>query len=103
MKSTSALALIISTWVLSSWVWGVTQAAEPSPGSSFKELCQKQASLSDEARKTVEVLLKEAGTSDCELAAKNLLSRTELSLGQTGISDRFSLYFCSILWNLELG
>lgn len=87
MKSASAVALMISMWIFSGWGWGVTQAAESSQGSSFKEWCQKLTSLSAERRKTVETLLAEAGTSDCELAAKNLSSRTALNLVSRGISD----------------
>lgn len=87
MKSTSTVALIISMWVLSSWGWAVTQAAEPSLRSSFEEWCQQKASLSAEARKTVEVLLEEAGTNDCELAANNVSSRTELYLSGNEITD----------------
>lgn len=87
MKSASVVALMISMWMFSGSGWGATQAAEPSPGSSFKQLCQKLTSLSAERRKTVEALLAEAGTSDCELAAKNLSSRTALNLVSRGISD----------------
>ena len=87
MKSTSAVALTIGVWMFSSCGWGATQAAEPNLGSSFEQWCQQQASLSAEARKTLEVLLEEAGTSDCELAAKNLSSRTALNLVSRGISD----------------
>ena len=81
---------------------GVTQAAEPSPRSSFKEWCQKRSSLSAEVRKTVEVLLAQAGTSDCKLAAENLLSRTELYLSQTGISDLSPLSGLTNLTKLTL-
>ena len=87
MKSTSAVALMLGMWVFSAWGWGVTQAAEPSLGSSFKEWCQKKVGLSAEARKTVEVLLKEADTNDCELAAKNLSSGTEMYLISRQITD----------------
>jgi len=87
MKPTSAVALMLGMWVLSGWGWGVTQAAESTQGSSFKQWCQQQASLSVEARITVEVLLAEAGTSDCERAAKTLSSRTELRLENDQITD----------------
>jgi internalin A len=87
MKSTSTVALTLGLWMFNGWGWGVTQAAEPSLGSSFKDWCQKRTSLSAEARKTVEELLKEAGTSDCELAAKDLSSRTVLSLPEAPITD----------------
>jgi len=87
MKSASVVALMISMWMFSGWGWGVTQAAESSQESSFKEWCQKLASLSAQRRKTVEAVLAEAGTSGCELAAKNLSSRTALNLVSRGISD----------------
>ncbi|NES17737.1 MAG: leucine-rich repeat domain-containing protein, partial [Symploca sp. SIO3E6] len=99
MKSTSTVALIIGMWVFSGWGWEITQAAEPSVGSSFEELCLQQASLSEEVRKTVEVLLEAAGTSDCELAANNLLTRTELDLTGKGITDITPI---SELTNLEV-
>jgi len=102
MKPISAVALMISVWAFSGWGWGVAQAAEPSRGSSFKEWCQKRSSLSAEVRKTVEVLLAQAGTSDCELAAENLLSRTELYLSQTGISDLSPLSGLTNLTKLTL-
>jgi len=102
MKSTNAVALMISMWVFSGCEWEVTQAAEPSPRSSFKEWCQKRSTLSAEPRKTVEVLLAQAGTSDCELAAENLLSRTELYLSQTGISDLSPLSRLTNLTKLTL-
>lgn len=69
MKPTSAIALMINMWVFSGCGWEVTQAAEPSRGSSFTQWCQKQASWSAEDKKTVEVLLEQAGRSDCKLAA----------------------------------
>jgi internalin A len=92
MKLTSAIALMISMWVFSGWGWGVTQAAEPSLGSSFEEWCLQKATLSAERRKTVEILLEEAGTSDCELAAKNLLSRTELKIYASNQNNTISSY-----------
>jgi internalin A len=102
MKPTRAVALIIGMWAFSGWGWGVAQAAEPSRESSFKEWCQKLTSLSAERQKTVEVLLAQAGTSDCELAAENLLSRTELYLSQTGISDLSPLSGLTNLTKLTL-
>jgi internalin A len=97
MKLTSAIALMISMWMFSGWGWGwgVTQAAEPSLGSSFEEWCLQKASLSAERRKTVSLLLEEAGTSDCELAAKNLLSRTELKIYASNQNE----YYIQLLRN----
>lgn len=99
MKSASAVALTLGMWMFSGWGWGITEAAEPSQGSSFQEWCQQQASLSDEARKTVEVLLEAAGTSDCERADENLSSLTELGLSFYQITDVSPL---SQLTNLEV-
>ncbi|MFP4122225.1 leucine-rich repeat domain-containing protein [Coleofasciculus sp.] len=84
MDKTAVIALTISTWILG---WEVAQAANPSLGSSFKEWCLNKTSLSAEARKTVEVLLEEAGTSDCKQADENLSSRTELFLYDNKITD----------------
>ncbi|MEQ8386441.1 MAG: leucine-rich repeat domain-containing protein [Coleofasciculus sp. A1-SPW-01] len=84
MKRISTLALYLSIW---GWGYGVAIAAEPSLGSSFKEWCLKRESLSDEPRNTVEVLLEEAGASDCEQADDYLSSRTELDLSSNQITD----------------
>ncbi|MEQ8960725.1 MAG: leucine-rich repeat domain-containing protein, partial [Coleofasciculus sp. C2-GNP5-27] len=65
MKQISALALCLSMW---GWGYGVAIAATPSLGSSFREWCLQRTSLSASLRNTVEVLLEEAGTSDCEQA-----------------------------------
>ncbi|HLO50199.1 MAG TPA: leucine-rich repeat domain-containing protein, partial [Kamptonema sp.] len=103
MKSTRAVALIISAWAISGLGWGVTQAAAPNQRNSFKEWCLQQASLSADARITVEVLLAEAGTNDCELAAKKLLSLTKIYLIQKGISDLNPLSELTNLEELYLG
>ena len=84
MKWINACALFLSIWGLG---WGVAQAASPSLGSSFREWCLQRTSLSAEARKTVEVLLVQAGTSDCEQANNNLSSHTELNLNGNQIID----------------
>jgi internalin A len=103
MKSTSAAALMLGMWVFSGCGWGITQAAEPSLGSSFEEWCKQKASLSAEARRTVELLLEQAGTSDCEVAANNLSSRTELTIyGLRPIIDLAPLAGLTNLKNLHL-
>ncbi|MEQ8973051.1 MAG: leucine-rich repeat domain-containing protein [Coleofasciculus sp. C1-SOL-03] len=96
MDKTAVMALTIGTWIFG---WEVAQAANPSLGSSFQEWCLNKTSLSAEARKTVEVLLEEAGTSDCKQADDNLSSRTELDLSFSQITDVSSL---SGLTNLSL-
>ncbi|MEQ9553462.1 MAG: hypothetical protein RIM23_28050 [Coleofasciculus sp. G3-WIS-01] len=62
MKSTNTVVLITSVFMFSVWGWGITQAAEPSLGSSFRDFCLQKESLSAETIKTVEVLLEAAGT-----------------------------------------
>lgn len=84
MDKTAVIALTIGTWILGG---EVAQATNPSLGSSFQEWCLNKTSLSAEARKTVEVLLEEAGTSDCKQADDNLSSRTELDLSFSHITD----------------
>ncbi|MEQ8957856.1 MAG: leucine-rich repeat domain-containing protein, partial [Coleofasciculus sp. C2-GNP5-27] len=84
MPKTAVIALTISTWILG---WEVAQAANPSLGSSFQEWCLNKTRLSAEARKTVEVLLEIADTSDCQQADENLSSRTELDLKVNQITD----------------
>jgi internalin A len=55
--------------------------------TSFADWCKHKDSLSKEARHTVEVLLKKAGTSDCNEAEKVLLNLTELNLEYNQIID----------------
>jgi hypothetical protein len=66
------------------------KAAETQPGNSgrtFTDWCREKASLSPEAKLTVEVLLKTAGTTECDAANQKLSSVTELNLNFHGISD----------------
>ena len=84
MKRISVLALFLSLW---GWGYGVAIAAQPSLGSSFREWCLQRTSLSASLRKTVEVLLKKAGTSNCSQADKILSSLTELYLIDNQIID----------------
>jgi|GEM_PF-2887613 len=53
----------------------------------FEELCLQKDSLSAEVAKTVQIMLDEVGTNDCELASGALLSRTLLILSNKGITD----------------
>jgi Leucine-rich repeat (LRR) protein len=56
-------------------------------GRTFADWCREKASLSPEAKHTVEVLLKQAGTTECDAANQKLSSLTELNLGGNQISD----------------
>ncbi len=66
------------------------KAAEKRSGNSrrtFADWCRQKANLSPEAKRTVEVLLKEAGTTECDAAARELSSLTTLDLDNNQISD----------------
>lgn len=55
--------------------------------SCFADWCRNKDDLSPQARHTVEQLLREADTSDCEEAERRLSSRTTLDLSWRQISD----------------
>jgi internalin A len=66
------------------------KAAETQPGNSgrtFADWCREKSALSPETKHTVEVLLKKAGTTDCDAANQKLSSLTELNLFANQISD----------------
>jgi internalin A len=78
------------------------QANQPIYFSSFADWCKHKDSLSKEARHTVEVLLKEAGTSDCNEAEKVLSNLTELYLYDNRITDITPLSGLTNLTELHL-
>ncbi len=47
---------------------------------TFTEYCQQKSTLPKETKHTVEVLLKKAGTKDCQQANRKLTSLTELDI-----------------------
>ena len=66
------------------------KAAETQPGNSrrtFADWCRQKADLSPEAKRTVEVLLQKAETTECDAANLKLSSLTELDLDNNQISD----------------
>jgi internalin A len=63
------------------------QANQPLNFSSFADWCKHKDSLSESARHTVEVLLKQAGTCDCNEANRVLSNLTELHLPSHKITD----------------
>ncbi|MGB7893166.1 MAG: leucine-rich repeat domain-containing protein [Microcoleus sp.] len=64
------------------------KAAEVRSGNkTFAEWCREKDSLSPEAKHTVEVLLKEAETTECDAANQKLSSLTALFLWGNQISD----------------
>src|SRR4028118_361212 len=54
---------------------------------TFADWCRQKDSLSPEAKHTVEVLLEEAGTTECDAANQKLSSLTGLALNNNQISD----------------
>ena len=63
------------------------QANQPLNFSSFSDWCKHKDSLSESARHTVEMLLKQAGTCDCNEANRVLSNLTELHLPSNKITD----------------
>ena len=66
------------------------KAAETRSGNSrrtFADWCREKDSLSPEAKHTVEVLLRQAGTTECDAADGTLSSLTKLDLNNNEISD----------------
>ncbi|MEW6497808.1 MAG: leucine-rich repeat domain-containing protein, partial [Cyanobacteriota bacterium] len=63
------------------------QQIKPTTFNSFADWCLHKNSLSEAARHTVEVLLEEAGTSDCNKAEWILLNCTMLNLSDNEITD----------------
>jgi len=98
--TSSAIALLLSGNGLSAL------AAPQQPrnsGRTFADWCREKASLSPEAKHTVEVLLKQAGTTECDAANQKLSSLTELNLGGNQISDIKPLQGMANLTSLFLG
>ncbi|MEG4589673.1 leucine-rich repeat domain-containing protein [Microcoleus sp. MOSTC5] len=70
--------------------------------SRFADWCRHIDSLSEEARHTVKVLLKKAGTDDAQAAEQILSSMTKLDLRDNGITDISSLGSLTNLTALNL-
>src|SRR4028118_1628679 len=81
-------------------------AAETRSGNSirtFADWCREKDSLSPEVKHTVEVLLREAGTTECDAADRTLSSLTELDLENSQIGDIKPLASLTNLTLLNLG
>ncbi len=72
---------------LSGNVLSVNGAEVRSANKTFADWCRQKAALSPETKHTVEVVLKEVGTTDCDEADRNLSSRQMLNLSDNQISD----------------
>lgn len=62
-------------------------APQPSQINSFEAWCQQKESVPAATRRTIDVLLKKAGTKNCKLADRQLKTLTDLDLGNNEISD----------------
>ena len=88
MNLSKAIALTCFTILAVSGNGFSVLAAETQPANkTFGDWCRNKASLSPEARHTVEVLLEKARTTDCDAANQELSSLTELDLSLERISD----------------
>src|SRR6476661_1398772 len=95
----SAIALALSGNELSA------KAAEPQLGNSrrtFGDWCHQKADLNPETKHTVDVLLKEARTNDCDAADRKLSSLTQLHLSYNAIGDIKPLASLTNLTQLNL-
>ncbi len=69
---------------------------------TFTEWCANKADLNPEARRTVNSLLTQAGTNECEPANLKLLSRAEFDISLDKISDITPLTSLTKLTSLDL-
>jgi len=81
----------------------VAQKQRDDSGRTFADWCRDKAFLIPEVKYTVEVLLKEAGTTECDVAYRKLSSIEELYLSNNKISDIKPLQSLTNLTRLYLG
>jgi internalin A len=67
-------------------IFPVTAALSQQP-KTFLQWCKQKKSVSDDTKRTIDILLQEAGTKDCKLADRNLSSLTELDLSINQLVD----------------
>jgi internalin A len=78
------------------------QSSRSDNPKSFAQWCQEKASVSPSRRLTIDVLLKEAGTNDCNIAERKLKSIRNLYLASKKISDLDPLASLTNLETLQL-
>ena len=81
------MVFVLSAIALSGSALSVNGAEVRSANKTFADWCREKADLSPETKHTVDVLLKEAGTTDCDAANRKLSSLTELNLNFNQIID----------------
>ncbi|MEO0936123.1 MAG: leucine-rich repeat domain-containing protein, partial [Cyanobacteria bacterium J06641_2] len=72
------------------------------PIKTFTEYCQQKSTLPEATKHTVEVLLKKAGTQNCQQANQKLTSLTELDISHSKVSDLQPLAKLTNLTELNL-
>ncbi len=88
MNSPKSIAITCFTILALSGNGLSASGAETQPrNKTFGDWCRAQASLSREAKHTVEVLLKKAGTTECAEAERKLSSLTKLVIISNQIRD----------------
>src|SRR4028118_2046862 len=80
----------------------VLQKQRDDSGRTFVDWCREKNSLTSEIKRTVEVLLKEAKTTECDRANQILSTFTELDLTYNLISDIQPLASLTNLTDLDL-
>ena len=75
---------------------------ETTTAKRFADWCSNKANLSPATRHTVDVLLKEAGTQDCDRADKQLSTLTFLDLTNNQVADITPLSSLTNLTDLDL-
>ena len=84
MKNIFAL---VSISILLLQVFPVAAAEPPTTTPSFVQLCSLKNSLPAATKHTIDILLKKAGTEDCQLADAKLSSLIDLNLENDRLSD----------------
>jgi internalin A len=99
VRSLATLALFL---FVSSLPANAVLLKETTTPKTFADWCLNQANLSIETKRTVDVLLKEAETTDCNQADKRLSRITKLSLPYKQITDLRPLSGLTNLTKLHL-
>jgi internalin A len=80
----------------------VADSTSSKPTKSFQQWCQEKASVNIATRRTINALLKQAGTKNCQVANDRLVTKVNLSINHSQISDLQPLSSLSKLEILSL-
>ena len=81
------MVFVLSAIALSGSALSVNGAEVRSANKTFADWCRQKADLSPDTKHTVDVLLREAETTDCDEGDRKLSSLTELNLNFNQIID----------------